>query len=42
MHYTNCHRTNYNVETYRVKRKEDYVPKVYEVTILNRLKYRGL
>ncbi len=32
MHYTNCHRTNHNVETYRVKRKEDLVLIVFEVT----------
>jgi hypothetical protein len=23
MYYTNCHRTNHNVETYRVEKKED-------------------
>ncbi len=32
MYYTNCHRTNHNVETCRVKRKEEYVLVVYEVT----------
>jgi hypothetical protein len=31
MYCTNCHRTNHNVETYRVKRKEDHVPVVYKV-----------
>jgi len=31
MYCTNCHRTNHNVETYRVKRKEDPVPVVSEV-----------
>jgi len=33
MYYTNYHRTNHNVETYRVKRKEVYVPIVSKVTI---------
>ncbi len=33
MYYTNCHRTNHNVETYRVKRKEDLIPAIFEVTI---------
>jgi hypothetical protein len=32
MYCTNCHKTNYNVENYRIKRKEDHVPIVYEVT----------
>jgi hypothetical protein len=32
MYYINCHRTNHNVENYRVKRKEDHVPIVFEVT----------
>jgi hypothetical protein len=32
MHCTNCHRKNHNVETYRVKRKEDYVNVVSEIT----------
>jgi hypothetical protein len=32
MYYTNCHRTNHNVETCKVKRKEDHVPIVFEVT----------
>jgi hypothetical protein len=31
MYYTNCHRTNHNVETYKVKRKEDLAPTVSEV-----------
>jgi len=31
MYYTNCHRTNHNVETYRVKKKEDHVPAIFEV-----------
>jgi hypothetical protein len=29
---TNCHRTNHNVETCRVKRKEDLVLAVFKVT----------
>jgi hypothetical protein len=33
MYYINCHRTNHNVETCRVKRKEDHVLVVSEVTI---------
>jgi len=33
MYCTNCHRTNRNVETYIVKRKEDFVPVVSKVTI---------
>jgi len=28
---TNCHKTNHNVETYRVKRKEDLVLVISEV-----------
>jgi hypothetical protein len=32
MYYTNCHRTNHIVETYKVKRKEDHVPIIFEVT----------
>jgi len=32
MYYTNCHRTNHNVETYRIKRKEDLVHVVSEIT----------
>jgi hypothetical protein len=32
MYCTNFHRTNHNVETCRVKRKEDLVPIVFEVT----------
>jgi hypothetical protein len=31
MYYTNCHRTNHNVEAYKVKRKEDYILAVFEV-----------
>jgi len=33
MYYTNCHRTNHNVETCKVKRKEDLVYVVSEVII---------
>jgi len=33
MYCTNCHRTNHNVETYRVKRKEDHVHVIFEVII---------
>ncbi len=32
MYCTNYHKTNHNVETCRVKRKEDFVPIVFEVT----------
>jgi hypothetical protein len=32
MYCTNYHGTNHNVETYRVKRKEDPIPIVFEVT----------
>ncbi len=32
MYYTNYHKTNHNVETYRVKIKEDHVPTFFEVT----------
>jgi hypothetical protein len=32
MYYTNYHKTNHNVETCRVKRKEDSVLAVSEVT----------
>ncbi len=28
----NCHRTNHNVETCKVKRKEDHIPVVFEIT----------
>jgi hypothetical protein len=31
MYYTNCHRTNHDVETYKVKRKEDFVLTISEV-----------
>jgi len=31
MFYTNCHRTNHNVETCQVKRKEDFIPIVFKV-----------
>jgi hypothetical protein len=31
MYYTNCHKTNHNVETYRIKRKENLVPVVSKV-----------
>jgi hypothetical protein len=33
MYYTNCHRTNHNAKTYRVKRKENLILVVFEVTI---------
>jgi hypothetical protein len=33
MYYTNCHRTNHNVETHRIKKNEDYVLAVFEITI---------
>jgi hypothetical protein len=32
MYYTNCRKTNHNVEKYSVKRKEDYVFLIFEVT----------
>jgi len=32
MYYTNCHRTNHNVETCRVKRKEELVPAIFDIT----------
>ncbi len=32
MYCTNCYRTNHNGETHRIKRKEDFVPVVFEVT----------
>ncbi len=32
MYCTNCHKTNHDVETYKVKRKENHVPKIFEVT----------
>ncbi len=32
LYCTNYHKTNHNVETYRVKRKENFVPIVLEVT----------
>jgi hypothetical protein len=32
MYCTNCHRKNHNAETCKVKRKEDYVPTIFEVT----------
>jgi len=41
MYYTNCYWTNHNVETYRVKRKEDHVPIVFKV-ITQKLKYKGM
>ncbi len=31
MYCTNCHKTNHNVETYKVKRKENFVLTVCEV-----------
>jgi len=33
MYCTLCHMTNHNVETYKIKRKEDHVHVVSEVTI---------
>ncbi len=33
MYCTNYHMTDHNVETYRVKRKEDYVPTIFKVII---------
>jgi hypothetical protein len=33
MYYTNCRKTNHNVENYSDKRKEDYVIPIFEVTI---------
>jgi hypothetical protein len=32
MYCTNCHKTNHDVETYKVKRKENHIPKIFEVT----------
>ncbi len=32
MYYTNCHRTNHNVETCRVKRKEESILVVSDIT----------
>jgi len=32
MYYTNCHKTNHNVESFRVKRKKKSIPTIYEVT----------
>ncbi len=32
MYCTNCHKANHNVETYRVKRKENHVPTIFKVT----------
>ncbi len=32
MHYIYCHRTNHTIENYKVKRKEDFVPTIFEVT----------
>ncbi len=32
IYYTNCHMTNHNVETCRVKRKEDLVHAISKVT----------
>jgi len=32
MYYTNCHRKNHNVETCKVKRKENFIPTIFEVT----------
>jgi hypothetical protein len=33
MYCTNCHRKNHNVETCRIKRKEDLVPAIFEINI---------
>jgi hypothetical protein len=33
MYYTNCHKTNHNVKTCKVQRKENFIPIVYEVII---------
>ncbi len=41
MYHTNWHKTNHNVETYRVKRKEEPILTVFKV-LLNMLKYREL
>ncbi len=32
MYCTNCHKTNHNVETFRVKRNEDLVLAVFKIT----------
>jgi hypothetical protein len=32
MYYTNYHMINHNVETYRVKIKEDFIPTIFEAT----------
>ncbi len=32
MYYTNYHRTNHNVETCKVKRKEKFIPTISKVT----------
>jgi hypothetical protein len=32
MYCTNCHKTNHNVETCKVKKKEDFVLAVFEIT----------
>jgi hypothetical protein len=33
MYCTNCHRKNHNVETYKIKRKEDPIVAIFEVII---------
>jgi hypothetical protein len=33
MYRTNCHMTNHNVETYRIKRKKNHVPTISKVII---------
>jgi hypothetical protein len=33
MYCTNCHRTNHNVETCKVERKEKFIPTIFEVII---------
>ncbi len=33
MYYTNCHKTNHNVETCKIKRKEDLVRAVSKIII---------
>ncbi len=33
MYCTNYHKTNHDVETYRIKKKENHVPTIFEVII---------
>jgi hypothetical protein len=42
MYYTNCHRTNHNVETYRVKKKKNTMFLQFLRLPLNRSKYKNL